>query len=176
VAGCKELTKKKKNGRKKNTQNPNMWMLIRMAVFLGATLAFKVPFVSRKSLPRLTNAPNTHYLNPGPPHPSNLSVLGAVKAPADVDGVDPYDGFPSVFRPVAEFIDSNTGGWALSYADCTPEDETTLGGVAFLLTNVAYLVVGGVLWNMGEVTLGLLTEVAGIFSYIYHYNQVRERE
>lgn len=148
-----------------------------MAVFLGVTLAFKFPFVPRKALPRLTNAPDTHFKKPPLRGcPNTLSVLGAVKAPADVDGVDPYDGFPSVFRPVAEFIDSNTGGWALSYADCTPEDETTLGGVAFLLTNVAYLVVGGVLWNRGEVTLGLLTEVAGIFSYIYHYNQVRERE
>lgn len=74
--------------------------------------------------------------------------------------------------PIAEQIDSATGGWGLSYADLHPETPQTPLGVAFLATNACYAFGGLVLGVQGEWTLGLLTEVAGIVSFWYHYSQL----
>ena len=74
--------------------------------------------------------------------------------------------------PIAERIDSATGGWGLSYADLHPETPQTPLGVAFLATNACYAFGGLVLGVQGEWTLGLLTEVAGIVSFWYHYSQL----
>ena len=104
-----------------------------------------------------------------------LPELRSVKRPLDTQAENVYAGFPEQLVPIAEFIDGSTGGWALSYADLSPEDETTPAGVAFLLTNVSFLIVGALLWSKGLVALGLATEVAGVVSYIYHYNQLASR-
>ena len=104
-----------------------------------------------------------------------LPELRSVKRPFDTQAENVYAGFPEQLVPIAEFIDGSTGGWALSYADLSPEDETTPAGVAFLLTNVSFLIVGALLWSKGLVALGLATEVAGVVSYIYHYNQLASR-
>lgn len=74
--------------------------------------------------------------------------------------------------PIAERIDSATGGWGLSYADLHPETPQTPLGVAFLATNACYAFGGLVLGVQGEWTLGLLTEMAGIVSFWYHYSQL----
>ena len=74
--------------------------------------------------------------------------------------------------PIAERIDSATGGWGLSYADLHPETPQTPLGIAFLATNACYAFGGLVLGVQGEWTLGLLTEVAGIVSFWYHYSQL----
>lgn len=62
--------------------------------------------------------------------------------------------FPPILLPIAETIDSNTGGWALSYADLEPENESTPIGRAFLATNICYAIVGAVLVSRGELLLG----------------------
>ena len=74
--------------------------------------------------------------------------------------------------PIAERIDSATGGWGLSYADLHPETPQTPIGVAFLATNACYACGGLLLGIQGEWTLGLLTEIAGVVSFWYHYSQL----
>eukprot|EP00588_Corethron_pennatum_P011819 CAMPEP_0194268196 /NCGR_PEP_ID=MMETSP0169-20130528/2565_1 /TAXON_ID=218684 /ORGANISM="Corethron pennatum, Strain L29A3" /LENGTH=239 /DNA_ID=CAMNT_0039009335 /DNA_START=74 /DNA_END=790 /DNA_ORIENTATION=- len=75
--------------------------------------------------------------------------------------------------PLATFVDEVTGGWALSYADLAPENETTPAGLAFLITNLGYGIAGLVLSMRGEILLGSLTELAGIVSFGYHYTQLK---
>lgn len=75
--------------------------------------------------------------------------------------------------PVAQAIDNVSDGWALSYADLSPETETTPVGQAFLATNIGYAVVGVLLTIKGDTVLGILTEVASIASFIYHYTQLQ---
>ena len=67
--------------------------------------------------------------------------------------------------PIAERIDSATGGWGLSYADLHPETPQTPIGQAFLATNACYACGGLLLGIQGEWTLGLLTEIAGVVSF-----------
>ena len=74
--------------------------------------------------------------------------------------------------PIAERIDSATGGWGLSYADLHPETPQTPIGQAFLATNACYACGGLLLGIQGEWTLGLLTEIAGVVSFWYHYSQL----
>lgn len=62
-----------------------------------------------------------------PPHSPLFSTPDDSQNPKD-----PYSNFPPLLKPVAQAIDSTTGGWALSYADCSPETESTPLG-----TNVA---------------------------------------
>lgn len=64
-------------------------------------------------------------------------------------------------------------GWGLSYADLSPNDDSTAVGRAFLATNLGYAVVGLLLTIKGDLLLGGLTEVAGIVSYWYHFRQLR---
>ena len=75
--------------------------------------------------------------------------------------------------PFSETFDDITGGWALSYADLSPESETTLLGQSFLATNVAYAIVGLLLGMQGDVLLGTLTEIASVASFVYHYTQLQ---
>ena len=150
---------------------------------LRITIILIISLTSQSLQPRLLSTKQSiRIINPIKPqyttNKRNTCGLCASKNPTDTSSsteIDPYANFPPQLTPFAKFLDKNTGGWALSYADCTPDDETTPLGVLFLLTNVAYLVVGGFLWSKGEVTLGVLTEVAGIVSYIYHYNQLAAR-
>lgn len=75
--------------------------------------------------------------------------------------------------PAAQVLDDATDGWALFYADLSPENETTSVGRAFLATNIAYALVGLLLTIQGDVILGLLTEVVSVASFIYHYTQLQ---
>jgi hypothetical protein len=75
--------------------------------------------------------------------------------------------------PAAQVLDDATDGWALFYADLSPEDETSPVGQAFLASNIAYAVVGLLLSIQGDAILGLLTEVVSIASFIYHYTQLQ---
>ena len=75
--------------------------------------------------------------------------------------------------PAAQALDDATDGWALFYADLSPEDETSRVGQAFLATNIAYAVVGLLLSIQGDVILGLLTEIVSVASFIYHYTQLQ---
>uniref|UniRef100_A0A7S3UU94 Uncharacterized protein n=1 Tax=Heterosigma akashiwo TaxID=2829 RepID=A0A7S3UU94_HETAK len=79
----------------------------------------------------------------------------------------------SSILPYGERLDRFTGGWALTYADLSPETESTPAGVAFLATNVAYALVGIVLTAKGDALYGFLTEIAGAVSFLYHYSQLR---
>jgi len=78
-----------------------------------------------------------------------------------------------ILTPAATLLDEATDGWALYYADLSPESETTAVGQAFLATNIAYAVVGVLLSLHGEPVLGLLTECASVASFIYHYTQLQ---
>jgi hypothetical protein len=75
--------------------------------------------------------------------------------------------------PAATALDEATDGWALGFADLSPESETTPIGQAFLATNIAYAVVGILLSLHGEAVLGFLTECASAASFIYHYTQLQ---
>jgi hypothetical protein len=82
------------------------------------------------------------------------------------------DGFGPLL-PLAERIDELTGGWGLSYADLAPETPSTPAGVAFLATNICYVVAGILLTTNGELVLGTMTELAGGVSLWYHYEQLK---
>lgn len=75
--------------------------------------------------------------------------------------------------PVTDVLDDVTGGWALSYADLSPADETTPIGISFLLTNLAYGIAGSLLMTQGNAVLGVVTELACIASFCYHYSQLK---
>jgi hypothetical protein len=75
--------------------------------------------------------------------------------------------------PAVEFLDEATGGWALGYADLSPESEETPVGQAFLATNLAYAAVGVLLGVQGDPFLGLLTEICSVCSFIYHFTQLQ---
>jgi hypothetical protein len=69
-------------------------------------------------------------------------------------------------------LDEATNGWALSYADLTPESPKTIPGAAFLATNTAYLLVGMWLLYNGDLWFGFWTDACAIASFNYHYNQL----
>lgn len=75
--------------------------------------------------------------------------------------------------PIQSVLDDATGGWALSYADLSPETPSTPLGQAFLATNLAYLLAGVVLTYQGEAFLGFLTDLCAIASFNYHYQQLQ---
>ena len=75
--------------------------------------------------------------------------------------------------PVSGVLDDVTDGWALSYANLEPESETTPIGISFLATNLAYGIAGTLLVTQGNTFLGLLTEIACLASFGYHFSQLR---
>lgn len=75
--------------------------------------------------------------------------------------------------PVSNVLDDVTGGWALSYANLDPEDETTPIGISFLATNIAYGLAGSLLVSQGNTFLGILTELACFASFLYHFTQLK---
>jgi len=80
----------------------------------------------------------------------------------------------ALVSPASDFLDNVSGGWALSYADLTPNSERTLLCQVFLATNIAYTVVGLYLSLQGEVILGTFTEICSIASFGYHYAQLQQ--
>lgn len=78
----------------------------------------------------------------------------------------------TIFLPAAQILNDATGGYALTYADCSPENETTVLGRLFLATNVAYTLMGLVCLYYGDVWFGTISEMASVASFIYHYNQL----
>lgn len=86
----------------------------------------------------------------------------------------------SEFGGAAEIIrglDASTGGFALSYAPLGPGQEGSAAGVAFLFTNVFFLVSGLVLGTRGDAPqLGCIVDLAGTMSIWYHWSQLRYGE
>lgn len=80
----------------------------------------------------------------------------------------------TTLAPAIDFIDNASDGWALSYADLTPNSERTLLGQAFLATNIAYTAVGIFLSLQGEVLLGVFTDICSVASFCYHYAQLQQ--
>jgi hypothetical protein len=80
----------------------------------------------------------------------------------------------AVLAPAVELLDEMTDGWALSYADLTPESEETPIGRSFLATNIAYAIVGALLSFQGETLLGFMTEIVSVASFCYHYTQLQQ--
>lgn len=80
-----------------------------------------------------------------------------------------------IVDPVANALEESfgIGEWAFSYADLTPENETTPIGISFLATNVAYGIAGSYLLSQGNAVLGTLTEIACLASFCYHYAQLK---
>ena len=78
-----------------------------------------------------------------------------------------------LLSPAARALDDATDGWALGYADLSPETEETPVGVAFLATNIAYALAGVLMSLHGEITLGFLTECASVASFVYHFTQLQ---
>jgi len=78
-----------------------------------------------------------------------------------------------IVAPLSDALDDATGGWALSYANLEPEDETTPIGISFLATNIAYGLAGILLVSQGNSFLGALTELACLASFCYHYTQLK---
>eukprot|EP00529_Nitzschia_sp_RCC80_P029875 CAMPEP_0113443634 /NCGR_PEP_ID=MMETSP0014_2-20120614/2242_1 /TAXON_ID=2857 /ORGANISM="Nitzschia sp." /LENGTH=320 /DNA_ID=CAMNT_0000334601 /DNA_START=98 /DNA_END=1060 /DNA_ORIENTATION=+ /assembly_acc=CAM_ASM_000159 len=78
----------------------------------------------------------------------------------------------TALAPAAEIMQEKTDGWALSYADLTPESEQTFVGQAFLATNIAYAMCGALLSVQGEPALACLLEIVSVASFAYHYCQL----
>lgn len=78
----------------------------------------------------------------------------------------------TVLMPAAKALNEATGGYALTYADCSPESEKTIIGQVFLATNLAYAVMGLVCLYYGDAWFGTITEAASVASFTYHYNQL----
>ena len=85
-----------------------------------------------------------------------------------------YQKLESVTAPVTDFLDANTDGWLLSYADLAPENASTLPGKAFLATNIGYAVAGLLLTQQGDFFFGFLTELCALASFNYHYWQLEQ--
>jgi len=64
------------------------------------------------------------------------------------------------------------GEWVFFSPDLSPARASSIVGVAFLSTNLAYFAVSSTLIADGELTIGSLVGVAGIASCMYHYNQL----
>mmetsp|Transcript_6208 Transcript_6208/g.12831 ORF Transcript_6208/g.12831 Transcript_6208/m.12831 type:complete len:249 (-) Transcript_6208:40-786(-) len=80
----------------------------------------------------------------------------------------------TLLAPAATFLDDSSDGWALSYADLTPDSERTLPGQVFLATNIAYTGVGLILSLQGEILLGVFTDICSVASFCYHYVQLQQ--
>lgn len=78
-----------------------------------------------------------------------------------------------VLLPLARALEESTDGWALEYADLSPETPTTPAGIGFLATNLAYTLCGLLLVANGNVFLGILTELASVASFAYHFAQLK---
>jgi hypothetical protein len=74
--------------------------------------------------------------------------------------------------PVQKLLDDGTDGWALSAANLAPDSHQTINGKVFLATNIGYAVAGLVLTYRGDVWFGLMTDLAAIASFNYHYQQL----
>ena len=83
-----------------------------------------------------------------------------------------FSAFSNVLTPAAVAIDDATNGFALAYADLSPETESTSIGQLFLATNVAYTIMGLFCLSYGNVWFGAITEAASVASFAYHYNQL----
>jgi hypothetical protein len=75
-------------------------------------------------------------------------------------------------EPVQKVLDESTGGWALSAANLAPDSHKTINGKVFLATNIGYAVAGLVLTVRGDFWFGLMTDLAAIASFNYHYQQL----
>jgi hypothetical protein len=75
--------------------------------------------------------------------------------------------------PLARALEESTDGWALEYADLSPDTPTTPAGFGFLATNLAYTICGLLLVWKGNVLLGILTELASVASFAYHFCQLK---
>jgi hypothetical protein len=73
---------------------------------------------------------------------------------------------------VQQSLDEVSNGWALTYADLSPDSPQTLPGATFLATNAAYFLVGLYLFANGDVWFGFWTDACAICSFNYHYNQL----
>eukprot|EP00521_Asterionellopsis_glacialis_P009015 CAMPEP_0195289024 /NCGR_PEP_ID=MMETSP0707-20130614/5473_1 /TAXON_ID=33640 /ORGANISM="Asterionellopsis glacialis, Strain CCMP134" /LENGTH=293 /DNA_ID=CAMNT_0040348977 /DNA_START=60 /DNA_END=941 /DNA_ORIENTATION=+ len=83
------------------------------------------------------------------------------------------NGLASALTPWEDLINDSTDGWGLTYADLSPETESTPLGVGFLATNIAYALTGLLLTVQGDVFYGCVTELAGVVSFWYHYSQLK---
>jgi hypothetical protein len=82
-----------------------------------------------------------------------------------------------VTLPIQEVLDTASDGWVLSYANLEPDTPQTPAGQLFLLTNVAYLVVGILLMqNCQDYWLGPLTDLVSLLSFNYHYQQLQNTD
>jgi hypothetical protein len=80
-----------------------------------------------------------------------------------------------VLDPLSQTVDDATDGWALNYADLSPENESTPLGQAFLATNIAYAMAGLYLTVQGDVVLGTMLEIVSVASFAYHYTQLLQQ-
>ena len=79
----------------------------------------------------------------------------------------------NLLLPLAQALEDSTDGWALTYADLAPETHETPIGLGFLATNLAYTICGLLLVSSGNVLLGVLTELASVASFAYHFTQLK---
>ena len=66
--------------------------------------------------------------------------------------------------------------WAFKYGDTRPFSERSVVGWLFLATNVFYFLSSANLYqvdNTVATTYGIIIDVAGLFSFIYHYTQLK---
>jgi hypothetical protein len=85
---------------------------------------------------------------------------------------EPFTQLPLSLRPLATQLSSFTTGRAFTYADLSPETPTSPVGFAFLCTNFGFNIGGLSLVAHGDYCLGSVIEIAGLFSILYHYQQL----
>lgn len=104
---------------------------------------------------------------------ANSSLKQASVATGVLSNTNRQQSIEDFVAPVSNVLDDVTGGWALSYANLEPEDESTPIGIAFLATNIAYGLCGSLLVSQGNTFLGILTELACFASFVYHFTQLK---
>ena len=101
------------------------------------------------------------------------SLKQASVATGSSSNTSQQESIEDLVAPISNVLDDVTGGWALSYANLEPEDESTPIGIAFLATNIAYGLCGSLLVSQGNTVLGILTEFACFASFVYHFTQLK---
>jgi len=144
------------------------FLLIRLEAFTVPSLKAKVLVHNKPSLFAQNEKSATSF------NKENIPQLDKQSYDAPTTTNQLRNQVETFLAPATTFLDDASDGWALSYADLTPDSESTLPGQAFLATNIAYTAVGLILSLQGEVVLGVLTDICSVASFCYHYVQLQQ--
>ena len=107
----------------------------------------------------------------------SFKKLSGVNKNTDPDIERSYEDTFGLLSPLAQVLDDNSGGFALSYANLTGYSATDFKGILFLATNLAYEGAGifsvvNTNVNANPFGMPLALMLAGAVSTYYHWAQV----